>query len=682
MLMPTTTQEKPCAPVISETNPATQKQSAHFHSWSIAMLPTELLLQITGYLSLNDACNLALVSRRMYSVLDEYGLFEVVRHYGRLRKNEQQFYRNLSITNPQLIHHLRTSKIHVIAGQSRCTENLPAICAFHTYHLRHETINAISLNFSLKSTFGREDNITDHYLNKNHSRLIINDRNNCQFSIWSAGNDGSWNREFTIERDYLFNCYNSIDRYHGNTIFLPADSPTLHRPLFQQYGAKDALLSVSQRDERGFWTETQRLTVHELFPEVCGDQRFEFITLSCQASPDGKSLIYTGTPGRSVILGRELNGQWAIKGNCSLSYTTNFSPDSNHIAVNNETDVQFYGKQKDGSWSVTGMLEFKMYAMDLTETDIVREYFSFDTIAFSPDSQHFVACFTDAGENSDNIAIHVENFFVVVFSLGDNGQWSEAIKIIQRQSPPTQYTSLEATFSPDSKYLVVHGESGFDIWHFTDDNRWVPAIKDHAYYQKSRGLLPHSTVTFNTESSVFVLFRCGAAMVWQLNKHGAWGCQHSFTYPYNRRLYRSYENGTVPAIQKFSPDGSSIICTDERGRLDIQVQKQDGEWTRQTPDADLRICKLVFSQGGYLLAGVTVDDKSCLIVLGVTPNGTWQEKGRLQAEGHITHINFSPCGRSIQVSSMDGNQKILSFWQIEPEEPGRQQTMNLSDSSC
>lgn len=168
-------------------------------------------------------------------------------------------------------------------------------------------------------------------------------------------------------------------------------------------------------------------------------------------------------------------------------------------------------------------------------------------------------------------------------------------------------------------------------------------------------------------------------MVWQLDGAGVWHCQHNFIYTCDRRANRRYENSAVLTAQKLSPDGHSIICTDDRGRLDIRVQKEDGEWVQQTPDPDLRLCKPVFNHGGYLLAGLDVNNKSCLVVLGINPNGIWQEKGRLQAEGCIDSFKFSPCGHSIQVTSIDGDQKILSFWQIE-REPDRQQRMYLPSS--
>ncbi|MGO0309515.1 F-box/WD repeat-containing protein [Endozoicomonas acroporae] len=660
-------QEKPDEPCLSETNPVIPEQSAHFHRWSITSLPVELLLKITGYLPLKDACNLALVSRRMHTVLNEYGLFEVVRCYGNLSKNEQLFYRSLSITNQPLIHHLRTSKIQVIAGQSYCTENFPAICAYHADHLRNETINATSLKFVLQNSFGREDNIIDYFLNENHSRLLINDRHGSQSSIWTAGSNGCWNREFTIEGRCFFDCFNSIDQYHDNTVFISVDPPPSDRPAFKTYGAKDALLSIIQRDGKGLWTETQQMTVAELFPHVGNEQSIDVNSLSFEVSPDGKSLIYSAYTTHSMILSRELNGQWATKGDCPRGYSI-FSPDSNHIAIDLEECIGFFGKQKDGRWLANGILKFNMYTTALTKTGIdIDDIGGFDTIAFSPDSQHFAACFNYAGEDSDDMEIHVEDFFVVVFSLGDNGRWSETIRITKHQPHPVLCISLEVTFSPDSQYLVVHSEDNFDIWHLTDNNGWVAEIKDHDYFQKSGRVLPNSMVTFNVDSSVFVLFQEGSAMVWQLDGAGMWHCQHMFTYICDRGYPRRSANSAVPTAQKLSPDGHSIICTDDRGRLDIQVQKKYGEWVRQTPDSDLRLCEPDFNHGGSLFAGLDVNDKSCLVVLGITPKGVWQEKGRLQAEGCIDSFKFSPCGHSIQISSMDGDRKILSFWRIERE---------------
>ncbi|USE37743.1 F-box protein [Endozoicomonas sp. SCSIO W0465] len=671
MLIPTT-QKKPCLSVLSTANPAIPEQAAQFHHRGIAQLPTELLLHITRHLSLKDACNLALTSRRMHAVLDEYGLFEVVRPYGSLSKNERLFYRDLSITNPQLIDHLRKSKIKLIARRADCTESLPAICAHHAYHLRHQITNTESINFVLKKSFGREENISDYYLNDNHSRLIIKDDRNSQLSIWTTENKGSWSREFIIESHRFFKCFHSIDRYHGNTVFIPADPPSGPWNYFSRYGANDTFLWFIQRNESGNWAIRQKMTVTDLFPSVadaCGEQDTNYNFFVRQLSPDGKSLLYSKATGNCLILGQELDGKWAIKGCCPWSSENIFSPDSNHIAIGDEC-IKFFGKQTDGSWLATGILDFTFYATALIEGKIDEDIVGFETTAFSPDSQHFVASFSDAGKNCCNLPIYVKGFFIIVFSLGNNGQWSEVIKITKHQQRPANRTSLKATFSPDSKYLVVHADSSLDIWHLTDDNNWVAEIKDHEYFQQTKRYLPDSTVTFNANSSVFVLFREGDAMVWQLNSSAVWECQHQFTYLYNKRNYRFYGNFTVTSIHKVSPDGNTIVCTDDRGRLNIQVQKQYGEWTWQTPDGDLRIGKLVFNQEGYLFAGLTVDDRSCLVVLGITPNGIWQEKGRLHAEGNIKDFNFSPCGHSIMVESLDGYQEILSFWQIEQESAG------------
>ncbi|USE37746.1 hypothetical protein [Endozoicomonas sp. SCSIO W0465] len=324
------------------------------------------------------------------------------------------------------------------------------------------------------------------------------------------------------------------------------------------------------------------------------------------------------------------------------------------------------------------MLNFKLYARALIEGKAGEDVAGFNTTAFSPDSQYFIACFHDAGDDDSDWPIYVKDFFIIVFSLDDNGQWTETIKITKHQRQPTNTVLLEATFSPDSRYLVVHGESGLDIWHLTNDNRHVTELKDHeGFHKEIINPFPESTVTFNPCSSAFVLLQEGYAMVWHLNDSGMWDCQYSFTYPYGRIGLRNEDNSTVHPIQKVSPDGKSIVCTDDRGRLDIRVQKQYGEWTRQTPG--FQFCDLVFNQGGYLLAGLPVDDRSCLIVLGITPDGIWQEKGRLQAEGNIIRFNFSPSGHSIMVRSRDGGRKILSFWQIE-RQSDRQQAMNSPNS--
>ncbi|USE37753.1 F-box protein [Endozoicomonas sp. SCSIO W0465] len=675
---------------LCETNPVIPEQSAHFHSRSITMLPTELLFHIASHLSLKDASSLAMVSRRLHLVMCEYGLIRILQYYGNLSKNEQQFYQNLSIANPPLIHHLQTSKMSIIARHSQCTDNLPAICAYHAYHLRNETTNAKSLDFVLNKSFVREEHISNYYINSNHSRLIIKDHGNSQLSIWTAGNNGSWNREFTIELLHYRKCFKKMGKYHGDTIVVPVAPPfadadaDADEPVYPKHGAKDDLLAFIQRDESGSWTETQRMTVEALFPNTCGRQDTYYLKyFYYEVSPDGKSLIYSDPDlfvHRLFILGQELDGQWAIKGHFPWSGNKKFSPDSNHIALGESSTIRFLGKQKDGGWITTGILEFEFYATTLTEAGMDEDIVGFSSIAFSPDSRHFVACFDDAQEDGADVPIHVEDFFVVVFSLGDDGQWSEAITMTKHQLRPTQATLLNATFSPNSRYLVIYGKHGLEVCHLTDDNRWVAELK---YYKlpptgyHSSGPEPESTVRFNTCSSLFALFQEGYAMVWQLNDSGVWECQHRFTYP---TVIHRLSGPTIDyTTQQLSPDGKTIVFIDNRWRLKMWVQKQHGKWTRQNPAPGLQFCNLVFNQGGYLLAGLPVYDKSCLIVLGITPDGIWQERGRLQTEGNIIHFDFSPCGHSIAVSYRVRNQNILSFWQIEWE-PGRQPAMNSTNS--
>lgn len=662
-------QDKPCVSVLNDTDPVTPEPSAHFHDWNIAELPPELLLQIARYLPSEDIWNLTLASRRVHSVLEESGVLEVARYYLSLPKNRQLFYQSLSINNPQLMHHLQPSKIKAIAHQTYCSENLPAICAYHAYHLHNETVNATSIGFALNKVIGTEDIISSYYLNSNHSRLIIKYRRNFQFSIWTAGNDGSWNKEFISERNCNFNCRDNFERYRGNTVFVRVHPHSLDSNCRVYNCGKDFFISIIERDESGFWSETQKITLDGLSPQFFGEHDFYFNTPSIKTSPDGKSLIFYSTKfARYVILGQELNGQWAFKGVCPWGYSQYFSPDSNHIAINCDKCVKFLGKQKDGSWSATGVLNLRLNPMDdLIKAEIEEgDLHVFDDLAFSPDSHHFVARFNNAGRDFRVRPINIENFFVMVTSLDDNGQWSETTRVIKHNPLSYSCTSLSATFSPDGKYLIVHDRHSFDIWHLTDDNSWSPVIKDHGYLQESKFDWFHSRVAFNTRSSVFLLLCEGSAMVWQLAGSGMWNCYHSFTYLDGFQDYCSVGNSIVPMEPELSADGRSIACTDGRGRLQFWVQDQNGKWMRQPLNTDLRIYLAVFNPEGDLLAGVSSEDASHLIMLGMTPNGTWREKGRLELEGRIHDFNFSHCGRSIMVSFMDRQQrKILTFWNIE-----------------
>ncbi|WP_257265857.1 hypothetical protein, partial [Endozoicomonas sp. ONNA2] len=128
-----------------------------------------------------------------------------------------------------------------------------------------------------------------------------------------------------------------------------------------------------------------------------------------------------------------------------------------------------------------------------------------------------------------------------------------------------------------------------------------------------------------------------------------------------------------------SPNGETIVCNDPAGHMNIYQRKPvgelcaepAGEWVRQR--IEFSVNQADFNQEGYLLAVVPATDSHSLILFGLTADGSWQERSRLQTENRIGKFCFSPCSRTIQVTSLlprNGDVSVplvVSFWQVMPE---------------
>ena len=668
MLMPTTQRES-CISLLNEAHSANDEKTVCFHGWNITELPRDVLWMITDYLSLDDVRNLGRSSRKMNDALMECGSFEA-RQLRKLPKQKQLFYRNLSIANPALVHYLKTEKIQLLAHQFHPDENLPALCAYHADCLRHQTIQAPSVNCVLKDAIGRDDEIDfchyriDHRLNNHHTRLIIKDRHNASVHIWTKEIDNSWNKEITIKRGRFYCLDIDIPNADINIFFAPV-LPIRDSFGYASYNAKDPIMAIYERNDVGLWSETQRLTFDEIYP--CDDHEKHPTPLILHFIPshDGHSLMYFNSHHKgNAIIGRTVNGKWISSGLYPRGKAQTFSPNSCHIAIRYDHSIHLLSKNGDGSWSDSGKLELKI------ERD-QQQYnrIGFNNIVFSPDSRHLFACFNRVDNRTHDEPVYLTDFCVVIASLSDDGHWSETAKMTKRSEYPTDFFQLNATFSPDGKHLVVCGKHNFDIWRLNDDNRWSPITQNHDYFQKVR-ISPFSIepeVTFTMDSSAFLLLNVGSANVWRLRNSGQWTCEHRFTFKEHAYYLPQRIRPVIHIDAIISPDGTSILTRNKNDLLDIWVRNPQGEWNPQHFDDSVSFLMPRFNQEGYLLAALDGNDDSRLVVLGLTNNGSWKAKGCLQVESHIVDFSFSSCGRSLQISFRKEGRNLITFWQIMPE---------------
>ena len=144
------------------------------------------------------------------------------------------------------------------------------------------------------------------------------------------------------------------------------------------------------------------------------------------------------------------------------------------------------------------------------------------------------------------------------------------------------------------------------------------------------------------------------AWIYAIDASGAWGKQHEFC------CFPEYP-------PKISSDGNTVICLHNIGRqIDIWTRRYSDQWIKQ--EIAIFATQAEFSPDGSLVA---LASASNLILLGLTEEGQWQEKGRQKFDYcRVNGFSFSPCGRSIRVDFeyVEEEVVIVSFWKIVPQE--------------
>ncbi|WP_257296164.1 F-box/WD repeat-containing protein [Endozoicomonas sp. YOMI1] len=632
----------------------------------IGAMSGDSLANLLSYLSIQDLANLELVSRGVRTVLhDKCGmsvsqLHKYYQYFLSLPKAEQHFYQAMATGNPQLLHHLRT--VPAIFSPCYPVQCRPeALCAYYNQHFCQQMINAPSLSLSAAGCMEFLPIVSTFFLNANHNCLINGDSRARAMHIWAPDNSGSWHRE--LSTDYITGI-NMHNQHGGNILFLPSEQLSGEPPAVDAGGnAHEHLLSVVRRSDSGIWSEAQQMTVADIYPHLAHRCINEMIL-----SDDGKSLVCIDHESGGAILCCETDGNW--RHNNDLSWGDNheicFSPDSQYIALFDGAEVSFITRDADGLWSCCSKIVFGLSSdvavarQAASDDDRLFDNMEFD-MAFSPDSRHFAAWSDDVGIYDESIPGAETEFYVKVAGLDQNRQWSHRLTITKKHSDPRHCFLLSVAFSPDGKLLVVATITGFDIWSLDDDNSWSPVMQDRAYIERAGQILrklPDIQFSMNSRLLYFMMAASSLnvddnelrASIWQRRDSGQWECA---------RILSS------SSLLKVSPRGSALVCGGESDCTDIYRCTHSGQWLWQ--HIKLSIQEACFNRQGCLIAA-RVNDGS-LLLLGLSSDGTWQEKNRWRPEGQIRDFEFSPCSRSLQTRVYRNGKEVLTFWQIKPDLP-------------
>ena len=470
------------------------------------------------------------------------------------------------------------------------------------------------------------DRLFRYSLNRDHSRLLVQNRKTKQTEVWEADQNGSFVKSFA------FDC-NVLGQYGGQ------QDPNFLFVLHNDDADAANPIHVYERKAPGDWVKAQELTVDDLVRDP--DHRLrklEWVYDARIAHSDDSSCVVCLTKGRyGSILGRGVDGLWMNRGSCMKYETAIFSADDNHLALAlngdaGDGELVLMSKSADGCWLETGG---------------IRLGFGEWQLAFSPDSRHFIAWFEHTGEHHE-IKYYADygryNFFVMLFSLDDQGLWAEKQRITKYTSKLKAKCPLKAEFSPDGKHLAICAKLHFEVWTLNEDNGWTLALQPTPYLKYRVRCRNSSVINFSADSSVLVVVNDESGEVWALQDSGRWECQHKF----------GHQRTFWPRI---SPDAKTIICETEPCKRGLWQQK-NGLWTWQ--DVKAHIYHPRFNCDGSILAFVDQDDES-LVLMAPDRHGDWQEKSRLPFQREVKRFQFHPSGRALQVTCK-GN--------VEDEKPG------------
>lgn len=449
-----------------------------------------------------------------------------------------------------------------------------------------------------------------------HNRLMQIYAVESVLRIWAPSEDGIWRREaaFPCRTDYL---------YHDDILFIP-------RGFDDEDGY---LLFIFQRSGDGVWSETQRLHFNDLYnlpgSEIDTSPSLECIT-EITLSPDHRSLACRTAKNNVALLGLGIDGKWQHRGRCQYAQKEQFSHDGHHVALSWGGSVFIMSKNDDGLWVNNGEI-----CLDSEP----------DKMEFSPDNRHFVTYFTDAGEDSDSAPIELDLFFVIVAGLGQQGRWSEKLRIDKVPERQSQDFTLLTKFSPDGRHLVVGTSTDFEVWTL-NNNKWTLSRRGATEFSPNRGygLLDDHSVAEFISNFEFILFGAKEASLWTQTPSGSWSISLVFPYVDNR----------LPVA---SPDGNTIFNQNQPASAELWTRR-DG-WEKLTIDYPVEHAK--FNNDSSLLA-LSCDNR--LIIFKKSISGCWQEKCQLKIDGEIYSYSFSQCGRTVNFHYRRGTRSFMTLWRI------------------
>ncbi|MGO0308369.1 PD40 domain-containing protein [Endozoicomonas acroporae] len=628
----------------NEIQPEVVHDIARFdHRW--VRVPQEVFAKIASYLSISDIHNFGQASPTTGDRLRLCGLTEV-HYFLSLTRQRQSSCRAIIQSSQQLLEHLRT--LSIFSVRHFPAQLGPAFYSFYANHLRQQILDGTAL--TLIPSGSTNFNPYSHKLLGNHIPILIK-RKSDNYSDILALNHGHLVRKAEIKHD---NFAWFRHQHADHILFVPQSVTGTCSELcrYPYWSGEEHLLSVYEC-RNGEWVEQQQLTTGDVFPQH-NDKHISKIYLS----PDARSLVCFNLGQKGAILGRGADGQWVNRGNIGTAHNRNllFSADSKHLVFYDESYFTIMGQADDESWSQTGNITVEDRAEDLKLTSNAEKMILYEfhlKVLFSPDNRHFAIYFDD--DYYDEDVIERDYFFVVIVALDPQGQWREKKRIIKTCKQPTNWYHLKPNFSPDGRLLIITSDD-MDIWELNTDDQWLPAVQEKDQYGGG-------TIHFSADPCEFITqMEWWSVTIWRKAASGIWG--QAQTFP-------------AECVTKVSPNGETIVFNDPAGHTDIYQRKPAGElcaepageWVRQR--IEFSVEQVGFNQEGYLLAVVPKTDSQSLILFGLTAEGSWLERSRLQTEDRIRKFCFSPSSGTIQIDSFQVTGLVVSFWQIMPDTVSR-----------
>lgn len=468
--------------------------------------------------------------------------------------------------------------------------------------------------------------MSQYSLNREHNRLIVQNLKTDKTHIWQPDRNGSLVNSFSFDRTMLVDYAGQHD---PNILFVPL------RGAAESTG----IMSVYERNASGEWVKTQVLAVDDLADPSVNRVLDPYWHHSARIvqSNDSSSVVCLTAGRYGTILGRGTDGLWVNRGRCMGYHSAAFSADSQHIALGREGTLSLMSKSADGWWSQTG-------GADLWSGEL--------QLQFSPDSRHFVAWYEHTGEHEQDryyATYGVSEFFVMLFSLDDQGQWTEKQQITRHLPNRRAKYPLKVEFSPDGKHLAVCAKHDFDVLTLNADNSWTPALEKIPYHQEHNISGKCSVIHFAADSTVLMVVTNNSGEVWALQDDGQWQCQLTFCYR-NSCFY--------PQI---SPDAKTIVCATESDKRGLWHQR-DGVWAWQDIEGSIKQPR--FNCDGSLLAFID-ENEDALVLMAPARGGHWRKKKSVTFKGTLRQFSFDPSGRTVQVVCKEGDNLMVSFWGLD-----------------